>query len=367
MNNHKILIVEDELIAAESLKIDLKKLGYQIVEIVNSGEKAIKKVSEINPDLILMDINLMGEMDGIATAEIIKKNFNIPIIYLTAYADFNTIERAKSTQAYGYLVKPYKLVDINTTIAMAMAKYQEDIKIQDNLAQQTKLNNMKTRALATASHDLRNPLTNILGYTELLRDYSQQIPEDKRKRYFDFIKSAVTEMNDSLEDLLLISQAEEGKLDLYKEEFDLVSFLNYLVEEYGNVSDKHKLNYCCSHEEFLVCLDKKILRHIFNNLLSNAIKYSPKGGDINVELKCEDQEILFIVEDQGIGIPDDHKSKLFQLFERASNVGSIKGNGLGLSIVKKAIELHNGTIIVESQVGKGSKFIVMIPNQEETK
>lgn len=360
MNNTKIMIVEDELIAAESLSLDLKKLGYEVVAIVTSGEKAIKKAAETNPNLILMDIMLRGEMDGISTAQKIKENFNIPIIYLTAYADINTLERAKKTQAYGYLVKPYKLVDITTTIAIALSKFEEDAKIQANLAQQKNLNTMKTKALATASHDLRNPLTNILGYTELLRDYGDKISEDKKQKYFDFIKSAVLEMNDSLEDLLLISKAEEGKLDLYNEELDVVNFIHNLVEEYVLISKIHTINWLCEQSSYIGCLDRKILRHIVNNLLSNAIKYSPNGGDINVELICEENQITFSVEDHGIGIPNEHKDKLFQVFERANNVGSIKGNGLGLSIVNKAVELHQGTIKVESEEGKGSKFTVII-------
>lgn len=361
MNTHKILIVEDELIAAESLKIDLEKLGYEVMGIVTSGEKAINKVRQTNPDLILMDIMIKGEIDGIVTAEKIREKYHIPIIYLTAYADKNTVKRAESTQAYGYLVKPYKLIDISTTIQMAIAKYQEDIKLQEDLEQQKRLNTLKTHALATASHDLRNPLTNILGYTELLRDYGEKIPENKRKQFFNFIKEAVTEMNDSLEDLLLISQAEEGKLKLYLEEFDLVYLINSTVQEHCHISKKHQINFTSNKIKCLVSLDKKILRHAINNLLSNAIKYSPEGGDINVELKCNIKNIVLTIEDYGIGIPDEYKNKLFQLFERAKNVGSIKGNGLGLSIVKKAIELHRGTINLVSKKGKGAKFIINIP------
>lgn len=361
MSEGKILIVEDELIAAESLKTDLTKIGYEVVGIVNSGEKAIKNATETNPDLILMDIMLKGKMDGITAAEIIKETLQIPIIYLTAYADLNTLKRAKLTHAYGYLVKPYKLADIVTTMAIAMEKCKEDVKTKINLIEQTKLNNMKTQALASASHDLRNPLTNILGYTELLRDYSDQISEEKRKKYFDFIKNAVGEMNDSLEDLLLISKAEEGKLSLYLEEFDLVSFLDYLIEEYCNFSDKHRINFQANKKEHWVLLDKKILRHIISNLLSNAIKYSPTGGNIDVCLNCNDTQIFLSIKDQGIGIPDDYQDRLFQLFERANNVGLIKGNGLGLSIVKKAVELHKGNIQVESEEGKGSTFMITIP------
>ena len=138
MNPKKILIVEDELIAAESLALDLKKLGYEVVGVVNSGEKAIAKTNEVQPHLILMDIMLKGNIDGICAAQTIQDRFDIPIIYLTAYADVNTLERAKSTGAYGYLVKPYKLQDISSTLAVALAKHQQDAKVKTNLVQQKK-------------------------------------------------------------------------------------------------------------------------------------------------------------------------------------------------------------------------------------
>jgi signal transduction histidine kinase len=367
MNPKKILIVEDELIAAESLALDLKKLGYEVVGVVTSGEKAIAKTSEVQPNLILMDVMLKGNMDGISAAQTIHERFDIPIIYLTAYADVNTLERAKSTCAYGYLVKPYKLQDVSSTLAVALAKYQEDVKIKENLVRQRKLNQLKTQALAAASHDLRTPLTNILGYTELLRDYGEIISQEKKHKYFEYIKSAVGEMNDSLEDLLLISRAEEGKIKLSREEFDLVAFFRHIVEEYSLVTQQHELEFLCPEASYQAFLDRNILRHILDNLLSNALKYSPEGGKIIVGLSFEEEQISFYVRDEGIGIPDDYKEKLFHLFERATNVGSIKGNGLGLSLVKKAVELQQGTIIVESKEGVGSKFIVTIPQRKDKK
>ncbi len=356
-----ILIVEDELIAAESLALDLKKLGYHICAVVNSGEKAISQVEKSTPDLILMDIMLKGEMDGITAAEKIYHQWKIPIIYLSAYADTNTLQRAQSTPVYGYLVKPYKIADISTTISMALAKYEEDKHKDEALSQEKKINQIKSRALATASHDLRTPLTNILGYTELIRDYGDRIPPEKKERYFNFIKSAVGKMKDSLEDLLLISRAEEGKVTLYPEKFNLVEYLEILIEEYKNLSDTHQIRLCSNQNQYEVCLDQKILNHILHNLLSNAIKYSPRGGEVSLKLNMNEGEIILEVEDNGIGIPEDYQDKLFQLFERGDNVGDIKGNGLGLSIVKKAVDLCNGTIFVESEENRGSKFTVILP------
>jgi len=357
-----ILIVEDELIAAESLAFDLEKLGYQVYGIVNSGEKAIAKVEKSQPDLILMDIMLKGKMDGISASQIIHSRYHIPIIYLSAYGDKQTLARAKSTPVYGYLVKPYKIADISTTITMAWAKYQEDLQLETDLTAQKKLNEIKTQALATASHDLRTPLTNILGYTELIRDYGDQISPDKKERYFNFIKSAVVKMTDSLEDLLLISKAEEGKITLNPQKFNLVEYLSLLVDEYNNLTDNHELKLFSNQENHQVYLDQKILNHILNNLLSNAIKYSPNGGIITLNLYCKKEEFTLEIEDKGIGMPEDYQAKLFTLFERGSNVGQIKGNGLGLSIVKKAVELQGGVIKVQSKENEGTKFIVNIPS-----
>lgn len=357
----KILIVEDELIAAESLSLDLEKLGYQVCGVVNSGEKAIEKVNKSNPDLILMDIMLKGKMDGITAAQVIYTQYKTPIIYLSAYGDNETLVRAKSTPVYGYLVKPYKIVDVSTTIAMAWAKYQDDLRKEADLCAEKKLNQIKTQALATASHDLRTPLTNILGYTELIRDYGDRISPDKKERYFNFIKSAVVKMTDSLEDLLLISKAEEGKITLYPQHFNLVEYLSIIVDEYNNLTDSHEIKLYCNQENYSVYLDKKILNHILNNLISNAIKYSPEGGKVTLNLTCQKHQFILSIEDEGIGMPEDYQAKLFTLFERGSNVGSIKGNGLGLSIVKKAVELHGGKIEVQSKENEGTKFIVTIP------
>ena len=365
MTKTKILIVEDELIPAESLSLDLQKLGYEVVGIANSGNKAIEKANSCCPNLVLMDIMLKGEMDGITAAQKIYDNLKVPIIYLSAYSDGNTLKRAKSTIAYGYLVKPYKTADLITTLTMALAKYREDSQREAYLIAEKQLNQVKSQALATASHDLRTPLTSILGYTELIRDYGDRLSAEKKERYFNFIKSAVGEMKDSLEDLLLISKAEEGKIAIYPHHFNLVEFLHTVVDEYNNLTDKHELKLITDTDEYRAFLDTKMLSHILNNLISNAIKYSPQGGEITISLKCKPDEICLTVEDQGIGIPKDYFTKLFHLFERADNVGRIKGNGLGLSIVKRAVELHGGKIEVDSKENQGSKFMVTIPQVED--
>lgn len=126
-----ILVVEDERLVARDLQATLEDMGYRIPEITDQGELAIQKVAEIKPNLVLMDIRLAGEMDGIEAAEIIKNNYNIPVIYVTAHADENTLARAKLTEPYGYLVKPFDERDLKTTIEIALYKHQIEQQLRD--------------------------------------------------------------------------------------------------------------------------------------------------------------------------------------------------------------------------------------------
>ena len=133
MKDIKILIVEDELLIAENLAMKLENLNYNVVGIVSSGKAAIKKVNTLNPDLILMDIAIKGNMDGIQTTEAIRANHDIPVIYLTAYADDATLERASKTGCYGYIIKPFKDRELHAKVKMALSKHQEQAAIYNSL------------------------------------------------------------------------------------------------------------------------------------------------------------------------------------------------------------------------------------------
>jgi two-component system response regulator LytT len=120
-----ILVVEDESIVSKDIQMSLKKLGYNVVGAANTGEKAVDLALELKPNLILMDIMLKGEMTGIDAATVIKETLDIPVIFLTAYADESTLSKAKVTEPYGYIIKPFKEVDIHTSIEMALYKHEK--------------------------------------------------------------------------------------------------------------------------------------------------------------------------------------------------------------------------------------------------
>lgn len=130
MGKIKIVIVEDESIIAKDIQDTLKNLGYSVPAVVSDGEKAIEAVHKYKPDIVLMDIMLKGEMSGIDAAKIIRDRFNIPVIFLTAYADEETLEKAKPSVPYGYIIKPFKEKELLATIEMAINKFREDIEIK---------------------------------------------------------------------------------------------------------------------------------------------------------------------------------------------------------------------------------------------
>ncbi|MCZ2249049.1 MAG: response regulator [Bacteroidia bacterium] len=130
MSKTNILIVEDESIVAKDIHHSLKKLGYNVIDIVSTGESAIISATEKKPDLVLMDIMLKGEMNGIEAAQVIKEKLSIPVIFLTAYADESTFNKAKITEPYAYIIKPFKEVDLHTSIEMAIYKHEKISEVQ---------------------------------------------------------------------------------------------------------------------------------------------------------------------------------------------------------------------------------------------
>jgi len=174
MAKTEILIVEDENIVAKDIKIHLEKLGYIITDIVSSGEKCINKIEERRPDLVMMDIMIKGRINGIEAANIIKERFNIPVIFLTAYADDDTIKKAKLAEPYGYIIKPFKERELQTTIEMALYKHQQDnlIKKERDIFQSIILNkDEKDSIYVRADYKLNRIKFVDVYYIEALKDY----------------------------------------------------------------------------------------------------------------------------------------------------------------------------------------------------
>lgn len=243
-----------------------------------------------------------------------------------------------------------------------MIKRQQAEIRQRILAQEKELSELKLNFFSMVSHEFRTPLSLILGSAQLLLTANQQEQDQKQLKNLDRIQSSAKLMTKLLADLLTLTRAEAGKLECKPQSIELQSFCLNLVEDlqfYDRFS--HAIEVISQGGRTHAYLDEKLLYSILSNLLSNAIKYSPQGGKICFVLKGEPDGVVFQIQDEGIGIPSKDLKALYEPFHRSENVKNIAGTGLGLAVVKKCLELHQGEIFVESEENRGTTITVKIP------
>jgi signal transduction histidine kinase len=221
--------------------------------------------------------------------------------------------------------------------------------------------------LASASHDLKNPLASIKATAQLLQRRLERFGIDDLDRFRDGLQrvdSIATRAAEQVEELLDLARMQMGRpLDLDSQPLDLVALANDVVIEQQQTTDRHVLRVESAEQRVVGTFDSTRLRRLLTNLVDNAIKYSPEGGPVIVRVQeAAAYGVLVEVEDRGVGIPAADQGRIFERFQRASNVeGRISGTGIGLASARHIVESHNGHIEVESQEGSGTVFRVRLP------
>lgn len=369
MSSPKILVVEDEQLIADDLKETLEYLGYEVPVPIASGEAAVTQAALLQPNLILMDIHLNGVLDGIEASKKIQAQSSIPIIFLTANADRSTLERVKAIQPFGYLLKPYDEKVLGTAIEIALSRHQVETAARKALltaearqAAAESRNQQKSEYLSMTAHEFRNPLIAIQLAAEMLQDRGENLSKKKQQKHLQRIHTATTNLNDILDKMLVLGQVEIGKRFCEPAPLDLIRFCReQIAVSQSAVGKQYKLTFTTPVESCLVLGDVTLLSQMLNNLLSNAIKYSLEGGQIETVLTLDSERINLQVRDEGIGIPLEAQTQVFQPFYRAHNASGIAGTGLGLAIVKQCVDLHGGQIWVESTLGQGTTVFISLP------
>jgi len=255
-----------------------------------------------------------------------------------------------------------ELISASTELGLFIQRKQAEGEIRKSLLRERELNRLKSDFISMVSHEFRTPLSSIILSAELLETYGQRCNEEKRQIYFRRIQNSTQRITQLIENVLFLGQSESGRLEFNPKPMNLKHFCQNLVEELQpDEGSQHSIVYIDQGNCEQTYMDENLLQHIFGNLLCNAIKYSPQGGMIRFELLTQQEEALFKVQDQGIGIPQADQLQLFAPFHRATNVGKISGTGLGLSIVKQCVDLHSGQIAVQSEIGVGTTFTVRLP------
>jgi signal transduction histidine kinase len=366
MEQKRILVVEDEIIPAENMKKQLEEKGYFVYNIVTSGEEAIRKSAELMPDLILMDIKLNGEIDGIKATEVIRSQYDIPILYLTSYPNKAFLERAKLTEPHAYILKPFRLKELESNIEIAIHKNKSEKKLKEVLAS-------KDRFFSIIGHDLRGPLSNIFMGLGLLKDKIEPLNVNEKESILLLINSVLNSTEKTvelMENLLEWSRLQMGRMAYNPKRRDVYFLLTRNLLLYQKMaSDKGiQLSHTLEPEETYVYADYNMIDTILRNLINNAIKFTPEGGTIEIAATENKKYVHISVSDTGVGIEEERLDRLFQVGERdikTKGTQGESGTGLGLILCKELVEKHGGEIWVESEDGEGSTFTFSLQKHGE--
>jgi len=364
-----ILLVDDYPDNLRILGTILKEEHYSIAA-ATSGKQALDFMKTHSPDLILLDLQ-MPDMDGYQVCKTIKKSPQwqvIPIIFLTARIESQDIVKGLQCGAVDYICKPFNRAELLSRVKNHISlKLAEDKIIEQNQYLQHLIDEKNT-LLEIVAHDLRNPLTGIVGLVDVLyaviKENDLELLEAECLDIFPHIKNAVSKMLDNVCAILDLQKMESGILEVDIQQCNIAEIIREVLETNKVNADKKeiKISFQCD-QPVLAQVDKIRIREIFDNLLGNAIKYSPYRQPIIVQLSKDKQNFTFIIKDNGQGFSEDDKKNIFKKYQQlsAKPTGNESSTGLGLSIVKKLVELFGGSIKLESQYHKGSKFTVTLP------
>ncbi len=380
MEKKKILIVDDVPMNVKLLESILSIAGYETIPAY-SGEEALRIIDESLPDLVLADV-MMPVMDGFEMCRRIKENGKtrgIPVVMVTALNERKHKMEAMEAGADDFLGKPVDKIDLLVRVrAMLRIKsYQDElVKINKELLEKNerleKLQKIKEGLFQMIIHDIKNPLSAIMGNLELMGWMGKKVPE----QFDEKIKICLNLCGDIeklIESVLNIYRMDQGKFDLHLEPSSLDNLVRDQTKKFAaralskGITLKHRLDPAVPE----IFMDRDIIRRVIGNLLDNAVRYTPPGGEIVLGTKRENQKVCCWVKDSGEGLLPEHYQKVFEMFEQVKlrKEGIKMGmSGLGLAFCKLAVEAHGWEIFVESEgLGKGCTFGFTIPSSLFTK
>ncbi|MBW4460982.1 MAG: PAS domain-containing protein [Nodosilinea sp. WJT8-NPBG4] len=259
--------------------------------------------------------------------------------------------------------KPYRMAGSHIDIT---DRKQAEETVEKALQKERELGELKTRFISMASHEFRTPLTSIVLYAELLKNYSHTWDKKEKDEAFQRIQDAVQTMTELMDGVLAIGQVEEAKQAFKPTLIDFSYLVQDVIDQIKLISQTRcNIFFDADSEKIDIALDEIIARQILTNLVFNAVKYSLDGGDVRVSCRHQEGNLILQVQDQGIGIPEENQENIFEPFYRAKNVDYIAGTGLGLAIVKQGVQAHHGTISLESEIGRGTTFTITLPCNTE--
>jgi len=382
-NLYTILVVDDNRSNLFTARALIEEYINARVVLADTSTKALHELIKHSVDLIILDVHMENGMDGFELAKIIKsrkKTEHIPIVFLTAACITEEFKKKGfEIGAVDYLTKPIddflminrinvylKLIEKERKMNIRLQEQAEELRRAKDIAEEA--NEAKDMFLANISHELRTPLNILLGATQVTKYHLENDKVLDRKKIDIKLNTQIQNcyrLIRLVNNLIDITKIDSSNFLLNLSECNIVEVVESIVTsvvEYAELKNI-KIIFDTDVEEVILACDLDSIERIILNLLSNAIKFTPKDGNIFVNINTINNSVQIKVKDSGIGIPEDEKNMIFERFKQVDNLltRSNEGSGIGLNLVKSLVEMHDGTIRVNSEYKKGSEFIVEIP------
>ena len=367
--DYKILVVDDVVSNVLLLKILLTNEGFQVCT-ANNGDECVKMAKSDNPDLILLDVMMPG-ISGFDTAVILKKDpetAEIPIIFLTALNNPSELVHGFQVGANDFLTKPFNkeelVMRVMHQIQLVAAKR---IIIKQNEELKRTISN-RDKMYSVIAHDLRSPMASIRMVLNLAVNAIQ--PEVVGTEIFELLDKANKESEEThnlLDNLLKWTKSQTGRMNVVYQDFDLNDVIPGVVDIFVMIADtkKIRLDYTPCKEKLVVRADNDMLKTVVRNFMSNAIKFSLEGSVIEISAERENNFAKINIRDHGVGIAQERIDELFQKGETTYGTSGEEGSGLGLQLCADFARKNGGDVRVESVLGEGSMFSVLVPLKVE--
>lgn len=371
MTSLNVLMLEDNPDDVLLIKRELSRAGFKtVVQVTQTEAEYLGALSPV-VDVVLSDHNLPGYDAVRALAAIRERGLDVPFILISGVLSEEIAVEMMKRGAADYLLKD-RLSRLGVAVQNALderriraAAEDERAKAQHLLSEldrERALNEQRSRLVQFATHELKNPLTSIRSSAESLLRYFEKMEEDRRLQHLEIIFSGTSRLLEMINDLLTLGRLDEGISVMTPIRIDLDVLLLGIVDQFRHTYSEQPMFCSITPADYQIQGDPRLLRQIIENLLGNAVRYSPDHRPITVGLAREGAAWLSMkISDNGIGIRPEELPYMFEPFRRGTNTKDIPGTGLGLAIVKQSVELHGGTIQVESAPGQGTTFTVLLP------
>ena len=367
----KLLVVDDEPGMRLGVNRALCRYDFEVEDfeapvsleilLAESGEEALEIVEAERPDLMLLDHKLPGISGLDVLSRLNGSGKDMLTVMMTAYASLETAVTATKRGAHDYLAKPFTPNELKAVVSTA-AKHLLLKRRAKQLAEEKR--RVRFEFVSVLAHELKAPLSAIEGYLYLIRDKTNGEDVSAYDNFLDRSLQRLDGMRKLIFDLLDMTRIESGEKRRNFTDVDVVSLVKGTLETIEPMAlDKEVTIELNAPDSLVISADAGEVEILFNNLISNSVKYNRQKGRVTVTISQDDSDLIFSVEDTGIGMTDEEAASLFQEFKRIKNkkTRGIPGSGLGLSTVKKLCELYGGSVTLSSQPDVGSVFTIRLP------